>query len=203
MRREQSTHRGQRWLQQRAKVDPDGTRAVWDLDLASDQINAELLAFPTERANRNGGLPLPTGRVPSAGSVTKSVADPMTLSPAIPVARLMDRFVLTARLKPDGRRRALALLAEHSAFGMELETYLDRHTIFLTETEVIFLFEGNGAQEAVRAVSTIQSSRRSSATGFRSSTDPFIKHKRRTPGAPRRQFDGESWGDSDQRVRRI
>ena len=64
----------------------------------------------------------------------------------------MDRFVLTARLKPDGRRRALALLVEHSAFGMELETYLDRHTIFLTETEVIFLFEGKGAHEAVRAV---------------------------------------------------
>jgi hypothetical protein len=65
----------------------------------------------------------------------------------------MDRFVLTARLKPDGRRQALALLAEHSALGMEeLETYLDRHTIFLTETEVIFLFEGEGAQEAVRAL---------------------------------------------------
>jgi hypothetical protein len=66
----------------------------------------------------------------------------------------MDRFVLTARLKPDGRGRALALLAEHSALGMEeLETYnLDRHTIFLTETEVIFLFEGKDAQEAVRAL---------------------------------------------------
>ena len=34
----------------------------------------------------------------------------------------------------------------------ELETHLDRHTIFLTETEVIFLFEGNGAHEAVRAL---------------------------------------------------
>lgn len=65
----------------------------------------------------------------------------------------MDRFVLTARLKPDGHGRALALLAEHSALGMEeLETYLDRHAIFLTETEVIFLFEGKGAQEAVRAL---------------------------------------------------
>jgi hypothetical protein len=65
----------------------------------------------------------------------------------------MDRFVLTARLKPDGRRRASALLAEHSALGMaELGTYLDRHTIFLTETEVIFLFEGKGAHEVVRAL---------------------------------------------------
>jgi hypothetical protein len=65
----------------------------------------------------------------------------------------MDRFVLTARLKPDGRRRALALLTDHSALGMdELESYLDRHTIFVTETEVIFLFEGKDAQEAVRAL---------------------------------------------------
>lgn len=65
----------------------------------------------------------------------------------------MDRFVLTARLKPDGRRRAEALLAEHSALGIgELETALDRHAIFLSETEVIFLFEGKGAPEAVRAL---------------------------------------------------
>ncbi|HEY7561057.1 MAG TPA: hypothetical protein VH650_02675 [Gaiellaceae bacterium] len=65
----------------------------------------------------------------------------------------MDRYILVARLKPDGRQRALALLAEHSALGMEeLEIYLDRHTIFLSETEVIFLFEGEGAPEAVRAL---------------------------------------------------
>jgi hypothetical protein len=65
----------------------------------------------------------------------------------------MDRFVLVARLTPDGRERARALLAEHSALGMEeLETYLDRHTIFLTETEIIFVFEGNGAAEAVRSL---------------------------------------------------
>ncbi len=65
----------------------------------------------------------------------------------------MDRFVLTARLKADGRRQALALLAERSALGTdELESSLERHTIFLTETDVIFLFEGKGAQEAVRAI---------------------------------------------------
>jgi hypothetical protein len=52
----------------------------------------------------------------------------------------VDRFVLTGRLRPDGRQRAEALLAEHSAFGAEeLETAFDRHAIFLSETEVIFL----------------------------------------------------------------
>jgi hypothetical protein len=65
----------------------------------------------------------------------------------------MDRFVLTARLKPEGRRRAMALLDEHSALGMdELEGSLDRHAIFLTETEVIFVFEGEGADKVVRAL---------------------------------------------------
>lgn len=65
----------------------------------------------------------------------------------------MDRLVLTARLKPDGRRRALTLLGEHSVLDVgELEIYVERHTIFLTETEVIFLFEGKEAEQAVRAL---------------------------------------------------
>ncbi len=65
----------------------------------------------------------------------------------------MDRFVLAARLKPDGRQRAETLLAEHSALGAEeLESAFDRHAIFLSETEVIFLFEGKGAHEAVRTL---------------------------------------------------
>jgi hypothetical protein len=56
-------------------------------------------------------------------------------------------------LRPDGRQRAETLLAEHSALGAkELETAFDRHAIFLSETEVIFLFEGEGVNEAVRAL---------------------------------------------------
>jgi len=65
----------------------------------------------------------------------------------------MDRFVLAARLKPDGFQRAQALLADHKAFSAEdLEKAFDRHAIFLSETEVIFLFEGEGANESVRAL---------------------------------------------------
>lgn len=65
----------------------------------------------------------------------------------------MDRFVLTARLKPDGHQRAQALLAEHAALSTgDLEKAFDRHAIFLSETEVIFLFEGDGAPESVRAL---------------------------------------------------
>ena len=65
----------------------------------------------------------------------------------------MDRFVLVARLAPGGQQRAQALLAEHSAFGsQELEQAFDRHAIFVSETEVIFLFEGDGAHESVRTL---------------------------------------------------
>lgn len=64
----------------------------------------------------------------------------------------MDRFVLAARLRPGGRQRAEALLAEHSAFGAEELEAFDRHAIFVSEAEVIFLFEGQGANEAVRAL---------------------------------------------------
>jgi len=65
----------------------------------------------------------------------------------------MDRFVLVARLKSDGRQRAKDLLAGDSALGTaELGTALDRHAIFLSETEVIFLFEGEGSHDAVRAI---------------------------------------------------
>jgi hypothetical protein len=56
-------------------------------------------------------------------------------------------------LRPDGRQRAETLLAEHSAFAAdELEATFDRHAIFLSDTEAIFLFEGEGAHEAVRAL---------------------------------------------------
>jgi hypothetical protein len=69
------------------------------------------------------------------------------------MAAPVDRFVLAARLRADGRQRAETLLAEHSALGaQELETAFDRYAIFLSETEVIFLFEGEGANEAARAL---------------------------------------------------
>jgi len=65
----------------------------------------------------------------------------------------VDRFVLVARLKADGRQRAKELLAEHSAPGAaELATALDRHAVFLSESEVVFLFEGERTHDSVRAI---------------------------------------------------
>jgi hypothetical protein len=65
----------------------------------------------------------------------------------------VDRFVLVARLKPDGHQRAQALIAERAALGSrDLEHAFDRHAIFLSEDEVVFLFEGEGAHASVRAL---------------------------------------------------
>lgn len=96
----------------------------------------------------------------------------------------MHRFVLAARLTPDGRKRAETLLAEHSALGAEeLEAAFDRHAIFLSDTEAIFLFEGEGAHEAVRALFNDPARSTSSAIGCRSSTDPYIECQRRISGS--------------------
>jgi hypothetical protein len=63
------------------------------------------------------------------------------------------RFVvLVARLKPDSRERAQELLAEYSAVEiLEGLEGVERNAIFLSETEVIFLFEGEGSAESLRA----------------------------------------------------
>ncbi len=63
----------------------------------------------------------------------------------------MDRLVLVARLKPNGRERAKELLAEHS-LDADMRAALDREGIFLSETEVVFFFEGPDARKAVRAI---------------------------------------------------
>jgi hypothetical protein len=93
-------------------------------------------------------------RLPSEGSSTSSSGTAVHSSRGPRENRAaVYRFVLAARLRPDGRQRAETLLAQHSALGAEeLETAFDRHAIFLSETEAIFLFEGTGANEAVRAV---------------------------------------------------
>jgi hypothetical protein len=61
----------------------------------------------------------------------------------------VDRVVLVAPLKAGERERAEKLLAD----GVEpiVPDAVDRWAIFLSESEVVFLFEGGGARESVRA----------------------------------------------------
>lgn len=63
----------------------------------------------------------------------------------------MDRFVLIARLKPEGRDRALELIAQQQA-GDYVQTDLERQAIFLAEGEVVFFMEGPDAETAVRNI---------------------------------------------------
>ena len=60
----------------------------------------------------------------------------------------MERLVLIARLKPEGRDRALELIAEHQAGATEFE----RYAVFLAEGEIVFFLEGPDADKKVRAM---------------------------------------------------
>jgi hypothetical protein len=56
--------------------------------------------------------------------------------------------VLVAPLRTDMRERVLELLEEQAS----QEPITTRQGIFLSETDVVFFFEGAGAEEAVRGV---------------------------------------------------
>lgn len=63
----------------------------------------------------------------------------------------MDRLVLVARLKPDSQERARELLAERRDPGA-LEAAFDRWAVFMSESEIIFFFEGRDVDKAVTAM---------------------------------------------------
>jgi hypothetical protein len=55
----------------------------------------------------------------------------------------VSRLVVIVPLKPGARERADELLREGPPFDLE-KTRFDRHHVFLTEREVVFVFEGEG-----------------------------------------------------------
>jgi len=63
----------------------------------------------------------------------------------------MSRFVVVAPLRAGARAAAQALLAEGPPFDPGA-TPLERHDVFVTDREVVFLFEGPGAREAVQDI---------------------------------------------------
>ena len=62
----------------------------------------------------------------------------------------VDRVVLVARLKAGEREHAEKLLADGGE-PIVPDDAVDRWAIFLSATEVVFLFEGGGARESVLA----------------------------------------------------
>jgi hypothetical protein len=63
----------------------------------------------------------------------------------------MDRVVLVAHLRPDARERVRELLARDRAAAPG-ENGIERKAIYLSESEVVFLFEGAEADESLRAL---------------------------------------------------
>jgi hypothetical protein len=53
----------------------------------------------------------------------------------------MDKLAIVARLKSGSEQRAAELLAKGVPFDAE-ESGLDRHTVYLSASEVVFVFEG-------------------------------------------------------------
>jgi hypothetical protein len=65
----------------------------------------------------------------------------------------MSRLAVVAPIKWGSFREAKRLIEKGPPFDPEL-TQLDRHEVFLTDTEVVFVFEAPGAREALESLFT-------------------------------------------------
>lgn len=60
-----------------------------------------------------------------------------------------DRLAVVARLRPGSRERAIEILAKGPPYELG-EAGFRRHSVFVAEDHVVFLFEGSGIEELVR-----------------------------------------------------
>jgi hypothetical protein len=60
-----------------------------------------------------------------------------------------ERLAVVARLRPGSRERARQILAEGAPYELG-EAGFRRHSVFLAEEEVVFVFEGPGIEGLVR-----------------------------------------------------
>lgn len=58
---------------------------------------------------------------------------------------------MVARLRSDGRERALELIEQHEA-GQHDSTDFERQAIFLSPEDVVFYFEGPDVEKTLRAI---------------------------------------------------
>ena len=64
-------------------------------------------------------------------------------------AEAKDRVAVIARLKPGTRERAAEILAQGAPYGVDLAGFR-RHSVFLAEEAVVFVFAGSGIEGLVR-----------------------------------------------------
>jgi hypothetical protein len=60
-----------------------------------------------------------------------------------------ERVAVVARLRPGSRDRAAEILAKGAPYGLALAGFR-RHSVFLAEESVVFVFEGPGIEGLVR-----------------------------------------------------
>jgi hypothetical protein len=59
------------------------------------------------------------------------------------------RLAVVGHLRPDSREAAAEILAEGPPYAISLSG-LSRHSVFLGEREVVFVFEGRGVEQILR-----------------------------------------------------
>jgi hypothetical protein len=62
---------------------------------------------------------------------------------------MTDRMAVVAKLRPGSREQASQILAKGATYDLG-EAGFRRHSVFLAEDAVIFVFEGAGIEELVR-----------------------------------------------------
>lgn len=60
-----------------------------------------------------------------------------------------DRLAVVARLRPGSRERAVEILAKGAPYELG-EAGFRRHSVFVAEKDVVFLFEGSGIEGLIR-----------------------------------------------------
>ena len=131
---------------------PDGLRVNFD-ELASIKIGRH----PRERVNggksvvleRHSGDRVLIGALGDIGVVIE-LADLLTTLRAERVAST--RIVVVVPIKRGAAEEARRLIEEGPPFDIE-NLALERHYVFITEREVVFFFEGEGAAAVVEALS--------------------------------------------------
>ncbi len=63
----------------------------------------------------------------------------------------MERLAVIAKLRPDAESRAAELIAKGPPFSPK-EIGFERHSVFLTGDQVVFVFEGGRLDELLRGV---------------------------------------------------
>ena len=62
---------------------------------------------------------------------------------------MTERLAVVARLRPDSGERARQILAGGAPYGLD-EAGFERHSVFLAEEVMVFVFEGSGIEGLVR-----------------------------------------------------